>query len=464
MQSKAVIEKYMAVLADMQNTDGGISWFKGSKSDPYISYYLLGGFGKLKKDSIPYIFNKNQNTDGKLLPSLITYCDNRFTSASKYLQEDMQWLYARSFWLQQFPLSDKIKSTADSVLNESWKSVSEYNLGKQALLIITSIRYFGKDNQLYQKAINQLESIRQLAITDNINGIRWKDISNGDDFDDNDEEIIASLATAFDEGSYSKPVVDGIIQWLLKAKEQHNWSTTKATAAVIGLLYKHQATVTGFPLQINAMAGDSAISVTDNLLKGQLFDFKQLKQFPAAINLKKTGNAVTSGAFTYYYFTANPPTNEQYNGVKISKQLFKQTQTGEWEKIDEKSSLKIADKIKTIITIETPKQLKYVFIDEKRAAATEPVDALSGYEYGKLFSYYQSIRDAGYQFFAEKIPSGISTIEYETISAKEGVFSTGTVSLQCMYQPQVRAYGSGVSIKIKKQNRVDFVRVLEFIF
>ena len=93
---------------------------------------------------------------------------------------------------------------------------------------------------------------------------------------------------------------------------------------------------------------------------------------------------------------------------------------------------------------------KYVFIDEKRAAALEPSNALSGYEYNKGFGYYQSVRDAGYQFFAEQIPSGISTITYETIVAKEGTIDNGPISLQCMYQPAVKAYGAGSLLKVMK--------------
>ena len=62
--------------------------------------------------------------------------------------------------------------------------------------------------------------------------------------------------------------------------------------------------------------------------------------------------------------------------------------------------------------------------------------------------YYKSVRDAGHQFFAEQIPSGISTIEYETIVVKEGTFKNGQISLQCMYQPAVRAYTAGEVMKV----------------
>lgn len=450
LRGKAMIGKYLAELSDLQNKDGGICWFKGGKSNKFISSYLLAGFGRLKKDSISFLFDKRQETNFKILPSLVSYCDKTFATTLPSATDNLFYLYARSFWQKEYPIAESLITKADTVLNELWNNVNNYHLAKQALLVVTSMLY--PKSRFYNKANRQLESIRQLAITDKVSGTRWKDISNTDDFDNTDEETIAMLATAFDETVNSKDIVTGIIQWLLNAKEQHNWSNTKATAAVVNLLQKQQTVVTGIPAHLNANAGDSALYVTDNLFTGQLTAFKQLTGFPAAVSLVKSGSGIVSGGLNYYYFTASPPVNDPKNEVKISKQLFKLGIKDNWEMLNTSTVLKIADKVKTVITIHSPRQLKYVFIDEGRSAACEPAKGMSGYEYGMRFSYYQSVRDAGYQFFAEQIPSGISTIEYETIIANEGIFSSGTVELQCMYQPQVKAYGQGIIIRVSGNN------------
>ena len=450
VQSKAIIKKYLTDLAALQNADGGVTWFKGGESSPYISNYLMAGFGKLNKDSIRFTFSQTEADHFKMLPALIAYCDNIFISSPSEKQEALFYLYARSWWMEQYVMPANVKAKADSLLTAAMKKIDTYDLGKQALLITTAMHYVGTNQSFYNRAIEQLESIRQLAINDPVHGLRWKDISNADDFSSADEETIALLAAAFDKTGHSKRVVDGIIQWLLNAKEQHNWRTTKATAAVVGLLFKQQPAVTGTPATLNVLAGDSSMSVTNDLLKGQLFSFKQMQHFPVDITLKNTKSTTATGGLTYYYFTGTLPQNLSPNEVKISKQFFTLNESNNWQLMNDTTVVKIAGKIKTVITINAPKQLKYVFIDEKHAATSEPVDGMSGYEYGKNFSYYRSVRDAGYQFFAEQIPSGISTIEYETTNAKEGSFSTGTVALQCMYQPSVRAYGEGQIIKIVK--------------
>ena len=452
LKSISMVEKYLNDLISLQNADGGISWFSGGKSNYFISCYLLEGFGKLKKDSLTIFRDQTTTATVKqFLPSLIAFVDNSFTSSRHVNFTDLFYLYARTYWLSEFPLTATNSLKADSVLSSAWKTASNANLRHQASLIITSLSLKGKDDIFYQKAMQQIESIRQLSISDNVAGIRWKDISNADDFDGNDEETIAMLAMAFEATGDSKNTVNGIIQWLLKTKEQHSWRTTKATAAVVDLLYNHQSTVTGTPVELSAYVENSRLTVTDNLLKGELFNFKQLPQFPPNVSVKKNNNTTAGGGFNYYYFTANPPAKSHASGVSISKQLFKLNKTSDnWEQIDSSTILKIADKIKTIITIDAPRQLKYVFVDERRSATLEPAEAESGYEYGGNFSYYKSVRDAGYQFFAEQIPSGITTIAYETVVAKEGHFNNGPVSLQCMYQPQTRAYGMGSMLLVNK--------------
>ena len=442
------IEKYVKDLKDLQNRDGGITWFKGGESSKYISTYILAGFAKLNNLQLNIAENAtSKSTLEKMIPSLVQFCDVSFIDTIHYSGDDLQYIYARSLLKKVFPFPEKNIVRIETVLNKKWSKVDKLTLNEQAILIKTSMLYASNDGALYKDAVAQLESIRQLAINDNTNGIRWKDIADTDDLNSNAEETITNLATAFEQVGHSKETVNGIIKWLLTAKENHYWSTTKATAEVVGLLYRNQSSVIETPATITATT-NKKLTVTDNLLKGALFSFDEAKQFPQTISLQKDNNVKCNAGFNYYYFTATPPLNTNYNALKISKKLYVNTDGG-WEPISENTILKIADKIKTIITIDAPKQLKYVFIDEKRAATLEPLDASSGYEYSKGFSYYKTVRDIGYQFFAEQIPSGISTIEYETVVAKAGKFYNGTISLQCMYKPAVRAYGGGNTIEVK---------------
>ena len=447
VKSASMIYQYRNQVVPMQNADGGISWFKGGKSSVYISNYIMAGFGQVMQQQLPLFSGEQDEKAFKMFPSLIAYCDRSFASGDLFT-DHLFYLYARSYWLEQYPPAENVKAKADSLLTRLWNNAGRYTLGRQALLVLASMG--DKQSVHYKKAIQQLESIRQLAIHDDVSGIRWKDISNSDDFENNDEETIAMLATAFDKTGHSKTVVDGIIKWLLQAKQQHHWSSTKATAAVVNLLQKNMGTVTGNTAAISLKTGDSTLNVSNDFLSGQLAAFRLTDRFPAQTALQISGRQLAQGAVNYYYFSEQLPTHNTTDAVKISKQYFRLNAQQEWIPVSDTTVFHIADKMKTVISITAAKQLKYVFIDEKRPACAEPADPESGYQYGNNISYYTSVRDAGYQFFAEEIPSGISIISYETVISKEGSFSSGNISLQCMYQPQVNAYGKGRRIDARK--------------
>jgi len=305
-------------------------------------------------------------------------------------------------------------------------------------------------DELYTKAVAQLSSIRQRAIEDEQNGLRWKDLADNDDLTNSAEETIALLAEAFSEYKNEGEVNKGIIKWLLAAKSEHHWRNTKATAAAINLLSSEKI-FSGASQVIKMTTNNRSIEVTDNLFSGADFSFSRMNEIPAAIQLHKANQNAANGSFYSYYFTSSTNLSDLNKDVQVQKQFYKwNAKDSKWESVPEGRQLKIADKVKVVMTIQSSKALQYVFIDDKRAAAFEPVDNNSGYEYGSPFNYYRSVRDAGFQFFADFIPSGKTQISYELKVAQEGEFLNGPAVLQCMYKPEITAYSNSFTVKTEK--------------
>jgi alpha-2-macroglobulin len=442
-KSEIAFEKYLTGLMAMQNTDGGLSWFKGGKTDNIISGYVLAGLGKMHQDKL---LNENfiKSGDGypEFLSRLIAYIDNELTTPIKE-NNQIDFLYARSYWLMDHPLSPSVRAAADSVIKVHWNSINTYSVDQQATLIIISLRFDREGNSYRDRSLRQLESIRQLAISDSSNGVRWKAFSNSDDLDRQDEEAVARIAEAFGSSGKSGDIITGIVKWLLKTRNEHTWTTTKSTAAIIGLLQTPE--LPGVPHQLTAKVEDSVLAVTDNLFSGRTADFLNLsgKNFPTQISFNTTSSTSVSGSIKYYYFTSIPPVDSSNATVQIHKTLYRyDVSSGKWEPIIDSTALKISDKIKTVLTIKTARQLNYVFISERRAGAMEPRELESGYKYEDGLGYYQSVKDAGYLFFVDKIPSGIHTISYETVISASGNFTDGPASLQCMYRPSINTYSN----------------------
>ena len=425
-------------LYKLQQPDGGLSWFEGGKSSEYISSYILAGFGQLKQQG----WKPKQNMANQFqqfITNLFSYNANLVKSA-KAENYDLFKLYGLSFWTDLGDASLNAKES--SWLDLAWTNVASLDLANLALLVVSTCRLEKKDNILYQKALHQLENIRQEAITDPENGTRWKAVADAEDMESSSEETIALLNEAFSFGNDHKAISAGILQWLLTTKQDQHWQTTKGTAAAIGILEQQKGNTFGADQSISGVLNNKTLTVSNDLLSGIPESFVQSATLPTQITLQQKGSD-TKGALTWYYFTDNNRLDTLNKAVKISRKYYRNDHNKGWTELKDTSVLKIGEQIHVILSIETSRQLKFVQITDPRAAAFEPKESESGYRYEQGISYYQSIKDTGLDLFTESVPRGVSTIEYDLTVAMGGTFSNGPVKLQCMYQSGVTAY-SGV--------------------
>jgi hypothetical protein len=442
-KSEQAFEKQLTELIAMQNADGGLSWFKGGKTNDFISSYVLAGLGKMHEDKL---LDKNiiKLKDGypEFLSRLIDYIDILLATKLKEI-DPIEFLYARSYWLKDYPVSLSAKSALDSIIKICWSHINTYPIDRQATLITIGVRFGEKGDTIHNQSLHQLESIRQLAISDSLNGVRWKAFSNSDDLDGQDEEAVARIAEAFESSGKSGDIIQGIVKWLLRTRNEHAWTTTKSTAAIVGLLQTRE--LPGVPHQLTAKVEDSVLTVTDDLFSVRTADFLNIngKKFPSQISVSTGSPTPVSGNIKYYYFSSIPQADSLNTIVQVHKDLYRyDSPSGKWEPINDNTALQISDRIKTVLTIKTARQLNYVFINERRAATMEPQEIESGYRYEDDLEYYQSVKDAGYLFFVDKIPSGIHKISYETVITASGNFTNGPASLQCMYQPSINTFSN----------------------
>ena len=445
VKTKVQIDKYLQRIYELQNPDGGMPWFSGGKSNAYISNYLLAGFGKLNAGS----WKRNDDVYQSFIKKLLVFCDKAYKNT-----DVLYYAYAQSFWLEALPAA--IKEDLKVRIAGSWKPDFQGNLRSRLLGILAVTRLFLTNDPLYTKAKADMESIRQMAILDPQNGMRWKEIADQDNLDVNTEEMIELLSMVFAE---DKAAVKGMLQWLMTIRAEQRWATTTGTAAAVNLLMKESGSAVAVPRSLTAMLGAQKLSVSDDLLNGHLIDFNKVLKTAAGnesntaplIKLSKADVLPAKGNLSWYYFTAAQNLNRLNMNVKLDKSLFVfSDEQKKWIVADKDLVFKIGMRVKVVLSIETQKQLTFVQLDDSRAAAFEPVEQKSGYQYQDGISYYQSIRDTGYQVFAEFIPSGKSELSYELKVVQEGSFANGPAVLSCMYKPEIAAYSNSFVIKTKK--------------
>lgn len=441
--SRQRIEAYLNRLYQLQNADGGLSWFDGGTSNYYMSGYVLAGFGKLRDQRWQFPSSTADRLD-PFLEKLVHYGDAQFLQAP-----DLWYAYARQYWLEKYPPSAQLRDVIRKLPGREWKQ-GNGSLRRRALRIIISAAWLDKHDSLYLKMQDDLQQLYGEAIADKQNGLRWKAIADDDDLDCSAEETLALLAEAFQHSPRESEVRAGILQWLLQNRADHHWTSTKATAAVIRLLGEAGMDAAGVPRKLSMVEGADTIRVSDEIMAGRQSAFIPASSLPRGVTIKKSDTGAVSGHLGLYYFGSPEDGNDSQSFVHLSKSLYVYNDSSrKWEPVKEDRSLHVGDKVKTVLVLATAKPLHFLFIRDQVAAAMEPAEVHSGYDYEGDLSFYKSIRDTGGQFFFDLVPSGKWEISYESRISHAGSFTGGPASLECMYKPEIHAYSQTVRVLVE---------------
>ena len=76
----------------------------------------------------------------------------------------------------------------------------------------------------------------------------------------------------------------------------------------------------------------------------------------------------------------------------------------------------------------------FVEIEDKRAACLEPVNQLSGYQWG--MGCYVSPKDNTTNFYFDRLSKGKHVVEMEYYVDRNGEYQAGSCSARCAYSPE----------------------------
>ena len=451
-RTKEKMVYYLDRLISLQMADGGLAWFSGMQSNPFISAYVLAGFGHMQDK---YIYSDDPEVRFKFLAfsdKLKSYC-----LLNRYPEMEQRSPVSKLFRLYAISQWKEAKQQPDSVMKE-WRTWMKAYAGEvvrrplytQAIYVVTALRLFGNQDEAAVPALSVLRSIHERAIRDNEHGVRWKEMGDEDELSNSDEETLDVLAEAFDVSGFYPNEGAAILQWILGERNEDSWRTTRGTAAVIRLMEQYGKSIGGETAVVETRLDHKTFNLNNDLLGGQSSAFHASNDiFPVAVH--NTGHATATTTVTWYYFTRPDELPGAGEDLSLQKELTVfDKKTGKMVEVNTQTVLHPGDTVYVKLIIQSKKLLRYVYIQDRRAAALEPADQLSGYVYGDRFNAYMSVRDAGHQFFAESIPSGMSTLKYNLVVMHEGSFSNGPASIECMYKPDISAWSRAQHITVKE--------------
>ena len=370
----------------------------------------------------------------------------------------LHYLYTRSFYLEDYPISDTLKSTTKKYVDatkENWLNYSLYEKGLAALTL----------NRFGEKATAKmiLESLKETSSNNEDWGMYWIANKSGWYWYQAPIETQALLIEAFSEINNDTKSVDAMKAWLLKNKQTKNWPTTKSTTEAIYALLMQGTDWLSVKDNTIIKIGDEKImtkKLSENEKEAETGYIKttwkaeEIKPEMASISIENKSKVPGFGGVYWQYFEDLDKIKTNAGGnLSTSKELYlkKTTNKGEeLQKINSTNPLKIGDLVTVRLIIVAKEDMEYVHLKDMRASCFEPTNVLSEYRWKDGLGFYMNTKDAATHFFFDKINKGTYVLEYDIRVNNMGNFSNGITTIESMYAPEFTNHTKGIRVNVKE--------------
>ena len=451
----------LALLEKKQKYNGGWPWFEGMPESPYITTYILTGFGKLQKmNTWTAMSSSDQRKAANICQKAVRYVEwDVADTYRKMKKEKEEWsigggilseLYALSFFEEQKSDKDFAKAKAYFLdrlsKKKEWTNFNFNNRAKAAMVL-----YRNGDVKTAELII---QSFKECAQKNEEIGMYWPK---------HYFSFISHIAThaeimsAFAEIDKDQDMLDQLRVWLLTQKRTNLWENSASTAeAIYALLLRgsdwfeegKDVTLSFSGAPISTEGGEAGTGFIQ-----RHWDADEVTEEMRHLTVNNpTGHLVWGGLFRQYFVPIDEVKSDE-SGFKIRREIFVETVTPNGKLLVpiEKRVLKVGDKLTVKLTFESPQDMSYVFVKDLRAAGFEPLNVISRYHYDDEMSYYQSTTDTDMEFFINFLPKGTHQLEYSMYVTKEGHLSNGYALIQCLYAPEFGAYSDGMRVIVKSE-------------
>lgn len=449
-------------LRDMQLPNGAWPWWSGMRESRYITQHIIAGFGHL--ETLKAADTRGDGPNETMLARAVEWLDAEVDRSyrelvkrtkpeerAKYVPDalDAHLLYARSFF-RRWPIDGTTRTAVDFIAARCKETWLQRSLQEQALLALAFDRLGDKSTaQLI------LKSLSERATRSEELGMYWKGFNAGFNWNDFPTETHALLIEAYHEVGQDKASVDQLRQYLLKLKQTTDWKTTKATAeACYALLLTGDDWLTTDPAPVIKVGDITAKPDRTEAGTGyfeQTWKDEAIKPSMGRVMVTSMKDGVQWGALHWQYLERMDKVTPHESPFSVKKQVLLKQATDAGSRLVELGPdvrLGPGDRVTMRIELRTDRHLDFVHLKDQRAAAFEPVEAISAYKWQGGLGYYQSIRDAGMHFFFDHIAPGTYVFEYELKVTHAGDMSNGITSAMCMYAPEFSSHSEGVRVAV----------------
>ena len=440
-------DETLNLIKERQSVNGGWSWLPNMPESPFITQYILSGFGRLYKMNVIESLSSNQcniadaiskKAIGYLCNNIIRYYDlykdykNFHITNSLIINE----LYALSFFdSEEDDQYENAKGFFVEKLGDDWCDFDFTTQAKAAIVL------YREGNELVAQMI--MKSLKErLPLLQNTTDVASQSI----------------VMEAFEEVASDEYVLDEMMVGLLNNKRTNMWedarSSVDAIYAILETTKQHinkttscQFVETSSPWCLTVNNQQSSGDGQEYIFLQRYWNADEMKHFEDLIIENNSDNLVWGGLFRQYFVSIDEIRKHE-TPLKIERELFVERvdESGKYLIPIEDTDVIVGDKIVVNLIVEASQDMEFVFLKDLRAACLDPVEQMSGYRHSDGMYYYQSNSDTFMGFYFDNVTKGRHQISYSMFVTKEGDFSNGYSFVQCMYAPEFSAYSDGMRI------------------
>lgn len=432
----------LSQLRKLQNGDGSWSWWPGMPGSLYMTVAVSKMMVRLNamtgeaNDEAADMLTNAWAFMGRQIIKEVEEMKKLEKKGAKNLRPSetaIDWLYLTT--IDGRKLSADVAAAKTYLVSHLAKQTKEFTIyGKAVSAVILA------KNGYEQKAKEYLQSIREYTVYKEEMG-RYFDTRKAY-YSWFDYKIPTEVA-AIEAISLLQPAdtktVEEMQRWLLQEKRTQDWDTPlNAVDAVYAFMkgntevLENQGSLAVLKVdgkQLDTSAATAGLGYVKSSQTGSGF-----KTFTA----EKTSEGTSWGAVYTRSFQPLTEISDAQSGLKVKREVIAQ------EKI--LNTLKVGDRIRIRITIETDRDYDFVQVADKRAACLEPLGQLSGYHWG----YYCAPRDNVTNYYFDRMAKGTHIVETEYYVDRTGTYQTGTCTVQCAYSPEYTARAAARQITVSE--------------
>ena len=427
-QESIRLQNQVEKLKKLQNADGSFSWWKGMKGSRYMTTSVAEMMVRL--NAIAGV----QKSTAKMLTSALNYLSWQTAQEVREMkkmeekkhkvspsEQALHYLYILS--MDGRTMKQNLEADKAYLLEKMSKMTSDFTIyGKARAAVVLAKN--SKQNAAYrEKAGEYLQSVNEYAVYREEMGryydtrkalYSWRNYK------------IPTQVSVIEAMQMLKPndkqTIEELQRWLLMSKRTQVWDTPVNTVDAVYAFMK------GNESSWNRKAENAVLK-----LDGKLLPMPQDSTTLGYVKTEKAGKASTlsiskKSDYTSWgavYAEFKQPLSEiasLESGIKVSR------------KVENQKKAKVGDKIKVIITITADRDYDFVKIVDKRAACLEPVNQLSGYQWG--MECYVSPKDNTTNFYFDRLSKGKHFVEMEYYVDRKGDYQSGSCTAECTYSPE----------------------------